>query len=106
MQDAGVREAYDAHAIARSLIEARTEAGFTQAEVAKRMGTTQSVVARIEGGAQLPSMKSVIRYATAIGAHPVLQLMREKPNKPVSALRSQIVTLRYRTPPNCAKQSN
>lgn len=83
MQDAGVREAYDAHAyefeIARSLIEARSDAGLTQAEVAKRMGTTQSVIARIEGGSQLPSMKSVIRYAAAIGARPILQLVRETP---------------------------
>lgn len=85
MQDAEVREAYGAHAyefeIARSLIEARTEAGLTQAEVAKRMGTTQSVIARIEGGSRLPSMKSVIRYATAIGARPVLQLLRENPRQ-------------------------
>jgi len=80
MQDSDVREAYESHAyefeIARSLIEARAAAGLTQAEVAKRMGTTQSVVARIEGGSQLPSMKSVIRYATAVGAHPVLQMER------------------------------
>jgi len=80
MQDADTREAYEAHAyefeIARSLIEARSDAGLTQAEVAKRMGTTQSAIARIEGGSQLPSMKSVIRYATAIGARPVLQLVR------------------------------
>ena len=81
MQDTETREAYEAHAyefeIARSLIEARSDAGLTQAEVAKRMGTTQSAIARIEGGSQLPSMKSVIRYATAIGARPVLQLVRE-----------------------------
>jgi len=80
MQDAEVREAYHSHAyefeIARALIEARADAGLTQAEVAKRMGTTQSAIARIEGGAQLPSMKSVIRYATAIGARPVLQLVQ------------------------------
>ncbi|MBL1353262.1 MAG: helix-turn-helix transcriptional regulator [Zetaproteobacteria bacterium] len=80
MKDPDVREAYEAHAfefeIARSLIEARSNAGLTQAEVAKRMGTTQSVIARIEGGSQLPSMKSVIRYARAIGAHPVLQLIQ------------------------------
>jgi DNA-binding XRE family transcriptional regulator len=79
MQDADVREAYESHAYrvcsARSVIEARADAGLTQAEVAKRMGTTQSAIARIEGGSQLPSMKSVIRYATAIGAHPVLQLV-------------------------------
>jgi len=34
-----------------------------------------SEVARIEVGLQLLSMKSVIRYATAIGAHPFLQLV-------------------------------
>jgi len=81
MQDTETREAYEARAyefeIARSLIEARSDAGLTQAEVAKRMGTTQSAIARIEGGSQLPSMKSVIRYAAAIGARPVLQLVRE-----------------------------
>jgi len=59
MQDADVREDYDAHAyefeIARSLIEARSDAGLTQAEVAKRMGTTQSVIARIEGGSHTPA---------------------------------------------------
>jgi len=81
MEDAETREAYESHAyefeIARSLIEARSDAGLTQAEVAKRMGTTQSAIARIESGSQLPSMKSVIRYATAIGARPVLQLVRE-----------------------------
>lgn len=79
LQDPKVREEYEAHAyefeIARSLIEARAKAGLTQAEVAKRMGTKQSVVARIESGSQLPSMKSVIRYASAVGTHPVLQLV-------------------------------
>ena len=83
MQDAEVREAYEERAyefeIASALITARTNAGLSQSEVAERMGTTQSAVARLEGGSQLPSMKSVIRYATAIGAHPVLQLMRDKP---------------------------
>jgi len=82
MQNPEVRDAYDEHAyefeIASALIKARTEAGLTQSEVASRMGTTQSAVARIEGGSQLPSMKSVIRYATAIGARPVLQLMTDK----------------------------
>ena len=34
--------------LAHSLVEARTRAGFTQAELAKRMKTTQSVVARLE----------------------------------------------------------
>jgi len=79
MSDKDVRNEYEAHShefeIARALIEARSKAGLTQTQVAERMGTTQSVVARIESGANLPSMKSVIRYASAINARPVLQLI-------------------------------
>jgi ribosome-binding protein aMBF1 (putative translation factor) len=36
--------------MARELIAARGRAGLTQGEVAQRMGTTQSVVARLESG--------------------------------------------------------
>ena len=39
---------------AHSLIEARTRAGITQSELAKRMNTTQSVVARLESGRAHP----------------------------------------------------
>ncbi len=82
MKDEKVREAYQAHVyefeIARSLIEARTKAGLTQAQVAKRMGTTQSVIARIESASRMPSMKSIVRYAAAVGARPVLQLVAEQ----------------------------
>ena len=54
-------------AIARQLITARGRAGLSQIEVAQRMGTTQSVVARLESGRQLPAMSSLKRYAEAIG---------------------------------------
>ena len=36
--------------LARSLLETRLGAGLTQAQLAKRMKTSQSVVARLEGG--------------------------------------------------------
>ena len=39
----------DEFAIAHELVAARARAGLSQAEVAQRMGTTQSVVARLEG---------------------------------------------------------
>lgn len=62
-------------ALARELIATRTRAGFTQAELAARMGTSQSAVARMESG-QLPSIKSLLRYAKAIGAKPVIKLVK------------------------------
>ena len=70
--------AYEAQAeefaIARELIAARTKAGLTQADVAERMGTTQSTVARLEGGKALPSMRSLQRYAQAVGCRAVVRL--------------------------------
>ena len=54
--------------IARELIQARTRIGLTQEEVAKRMGTTQSAVARMESGKPLPSLRSLKRYAQATGS--------------------------------------
>jgi ribosome-binding protein aMBF1 (putative translation factor) len=65
-----VRE-YDAleeeFALATALIEARGKAGLTQEEVAKRMGTTQSVVARLEGGRSHPSTTTLAKFAKATG---------------------------------------
>ena len=73
-----VRAEYDAlgpeFAIAREMIAARVRAGLSQAEVAQRMGTTQSVVARLESGKRPPSMRSVQRYAQAVGARAVVRL--------------------------------
>ena len=74
-----VREAYDAMAdefdLARELIAARVRAGLTQAELAERMGTTQSAVARIEGGKRLPSVKTLLRYAAATGCRAQVKLV-------------------------------
>jgi transcriptional regulator with XRE-family HTH domain len=63
----------DEYAFARELIAARARAGMSQGEVAQRMGTTQSVVARLESG-KLPSMRTVQRFAQAVGGHLVLRI--------------------------------
>lgn len=49
------------------LIRARSEAGLSQAELAKRIGTSQSAVARLEGGGVSPSISTLRRYAEATG---------------------------------------
>ncbi len=78
LADPAVRAEYDALAeefeMARELVSARARAGLTQGEVAQRMGTTQSVVARLEGGKATPSLRSVQRYAQAIGCRAVVRL--------------------------------
>lgn len=55
--------------LASSLIQARTRADMTQEQVAKAMGTTQAVVARLEGGKTLPSTRTLARYAAATRSH-------------------------------------
>jgi len=60
-------------AIANALIKARAKANLTQSDVAKRMNTTQSAVARLEGGAN-PSIKMLKRYAKATGTKLSIQL--------------------------------
>ena len=51
--------------LARALIEARTAAGLSQSEVARRMKTSQSYIARIEGGSVRPSTDALERFAEA-----------------------------------------
>lgn len=53
--------------LAALLIEARTQAGLTQAELAQQMKTTQSVVSRLEGGSQWPSLRTLNKLAQATG---------------------------------------
>jgi ribosome-binding protein aMBF1 (putative translation factor) len=67
-----VRAEYDALApefeIAAELLRARLRAGLSQAELAARMGTSQSTIARLENGQTLPSTKTILRYAEATGS--------------------------------------
>ena len=62
--------------MARELIAARHRAGLTQAEVAQRMGTSQSTIARLESGGRQPSMQTVQRYAKALGYRAMIKLER------------------------------
>lgn len=54
--------------IIEALIRARTDAKLSQAEVARRIGTTQSAVARLESGGVAPSLATLRRYAAATGS--------------------------------------
>ncbi len=51
------------------ILKARAAAGLTQADVAARIGTTQSAIARLESpaGKHSPSLATLQRYASALG---------------------------------------
>jgi len=73
------------------LLRARKEAGMTQAEVAERMATQPSVVARLEAGGgrrkHSPSIATLQKYAEAVGCHLEIKLVRV-PSRPTRKQRT------------------
>ncbi|MCB1457946.1 MAG: helix-turn-helix transcriptional regulator [Nitratireductor sp.] len=53
--------------LASALISARARADMTQEQVAEKMRTSQSYIAKLESGRVSPSMKALQRYAAATG---------------------------------------
>jgi DNA-binding XRE family transcriptional regulator len=53
--------------LANLVIGLRNEAGLSQAELAKKIGTTQSAIARIEGGKVIPRLDNLAKIAHACG---------------------------------------
>ena|SRR3990170_7969001 len=60
--------------IARALIDARVKKKMTQAEIAKKAGTKQPVISRLEGAQGSPSLSLIKRIAKALNARLILRL--------------------------------
>lgn len=67
---------------ARIVIMRRAALGFTQAELAARMGTTASAISRIESGQHATSAQILKKLADAFGARAVLGFEFESAKKP------------------------
>lgn len=69
--DSDFREEWDRGAFAREvtvrLIRYRHEQSLTQSQLAEAIGTTQSVVARLESGEQVPSLQTLAKISAASG---------------------------------------
>jgi len=63
--------------VIEALVRARMEAGLTQTELAERIGTTQSAIARLEGGGVSPSLATLRRYAEATGTRLQVSLVAQ-----------------------------
>ena len=70
-------EAWDAlqeeYAALSALLKARQKAGLTQEELAHKMGTSQSTIARLESGSSMPSMRTLSRFAKATNCEMQIQ---------------------------------
>jgi transcriptional regulator with XRE-family HTH domain len=62
------------------VLNARAESGLTQAEVAERVGTTQSAIARLESAEarHSPSIVTLQKYAKALGYKVEVRLVKER----------------------------
>ncbi len=71
MKDPNYRREYEAleeeFALIAEVAKARARAGLSQAELARRMKTTQSTIARLESGRGRPSTRTLDRFAKATG---------------------------------------
>jgi DNA-binding XRE family transcriptional regulator len=61
-------------------LKARAKRGLTQAQVAEKIGTTQSAVARLESGRgkHSPSLATLSRYAKALGCRLEVKLVASR----------------------------
>jgi transcriptional regulator with XRE-family HTH domain len=84
LRRAAVRKAYDGledeFAFLDEVLRARARSGLTQADVAARVGTTQSAIARLESGTpkHSPSIATLQRYARAIGFRVEIRLIESR----------------------------
>jgi len=85
LEEPEYRQAYDAldgeFALARAVIAARNRVGLTQTQLARKMGTTQPVVARLEGGRVRPSIRTLERLARATGSRLLIVFEPSRPKR-------------------------
>ena len=69
----------DEFAFLDEFLKARAAQGLTQAQVAEKIGTTQSAVARMESGSgrHSPSLATLTKYADALGCKLEVRLIRK-----------------------------
>lgn len=58
------------------LIETRLDKGLTQKALAKKMGTKQSAIARLEAGTVNPSLEFLEKITQALGSKLIIQIQQ------------------------------
>jgi len=96
-----VKKAYEQldeeFAFLEEILKARAAAGLTQAEVAERIGTTQSAIARLESPSSRhsPSVETLQKYARALGCRVEIKFVPDA--QAVRRTRDRTKTAAHRT---------
>lgn len=92
LQDPRFKEAWDnselEYQIQRQIIAQRNQRGLTQSELAQRLNTSQSVIARIENGKQNITIGNLNNIANALGCK--VKVTFEEMSGPPDSSRSAI----------------
>ena len=72
------REAWAKYELAHQVIRLRIARGLTQAQLAERVGTTQSSIARLESGSREPSLSFLRRVVKALGGQLEVSIVPEE----------------------------
>ena len=113
MRSSAARAAYEharsAYELGQVVREHREERGLSQRELAERMGTTQSVVGRLEAGGSTPTITTLELIADALGLR--LELRFRPPDttpKPLARRQARKVVPAWlrRRPPHTARPAD
>lgn len=78
LKDPKIRREYDKlepeFALIRSILDRRLKLGLSQAQLAKKLGTKQSAIARLEGWGSNPTVKQLQKIADALDAKLVIKI--------------------------------
>lgn len=80
------------HAIAKLVIHRRTMLGITQRELARRMGTKETAISRLESGRHATNVRTLRRIFEALGGHLVVGYESE-PTDAASGRRRELVAV-------------
>jgi len=98
-----LRQAYEesepAYLLASAMLRARSDLGITQAELARRMGTSQSVVSRLENMDSSPTLRTVVKVAKALGCEVELRFVRREAETEVEVLEAEVLPAIGARPP-------
>lgn len=82
MKNPKVKNEYDRlqpeYALINAIYSARIKKGLTQAKLAIKLGTKQSVISRLESGRANPSLDFIKRLAQALNSHLEINFISSK----------------------------